>query len=412
MKVLHISTLQEGGAALCAQRINNALTFKGVESRMLFAIGKQLPQGIHGEIANKDRCLWINIPFIKGIVWRIMRYTPFGMNIYKFQGLVNDANPDHLDLHIPLSQFINIAKHPLVEWADIIHLHWVCSFVDYPTFFKNIKKPIIWTLHDKYPALGLFHYSSVFFPVSKKLKKLDEYCKKVKRDGVSQCSNLYLVAISEYTKTVCENSSVLKGFPITYIPNGVDSEIFYYRVPSKNEFKVDQSTIVFMFSAFNVWDYNKGLKRVIEALEIVKSERKASILLLIVGNIVDGNIVPVASFPIKHVGFINDQEQLACLYSQADFFLCSSYEETFSQTILESLACGTPVVTTPCGGTECISSLNGYVCDGFSPDSIAKGIFKTIDRDYDRKKIRKDVLSRYSYSKIADQYFNLYKKVL
>ena len=54
MKVLHINTVQDGGAAWCARRISKALVQNGVESRMLYALGNELPQNELGAIAQKD----------------------------------------------------------------------------------------------------------------------------------------------------------------------------------------------------------------------------------------------------------------------------------------------------------------------------------------------------------------------
>ena len=102
---------------------------------------------------------------------------------------------------------------------------------------------------------------------------------------------------------------------------------------------------------------------------------------------------------------------MAKYYSSADFFLNASYEETFSQTLLEALSCGTPVVTTPCGGIP-INTINGVVCEGFTPDSIANGINLAINSKYNRDRIREYVLTNYSYEIIANQYIDLYQKLL
>lgn len=53
-------------------------------------------------------------------------------------------------------------QHPLYQWADIINLHWVAYFLDYPTFFKRNTKQIIWTLHDMVPFSGGNHYEFEF----------------------------------------------------------------------------------------------------------------------------------------------------------------------------------------------------------------------------------------------------------
>ena len=40
----------------------------------------------------------------------------------------------------------------------IIHLHWICNFLSIEDI-ANIKKPIVWTLHDMWPFCGSEHYS-------------------------------------------------------------------------------------------------------------------------------------------------------------------------------------------------------------------------------------------------------------
>ena len=55
---LHINTGQHGGAALCAIRINRTFSAEDVDSQMLFAEGKNLPNGVEGAIAQKDINPW------------------------------------------------------------------------------------------------------------------------------------------------------------------------------------------------------------------------------------------------------------------------------------------------------------------------------------------------------------------
>lgn len=410
MKVLHINTGQQGGAAWCAIRINRALLQAGVESRMLFADGNTLPNDVEGAIAKVDRCCWRKIPIVAGLISCLLRHAPFIMNAEKLQAQVNTVNKDNLYLHIPLSNYKNIVHHPLVEWADIIHLHWVTGFIDYPTFFKNVKKPIVWTLHDKNPAVGLQHYSSVFFPVPKELKPLDDYCRRIKRDSLVKARSLNIVAISEMMVDICRNSEVLKGFPITLIHNGIDPEGFkmFDRQQSRKELGLISDAKVFLFSGYNIHDPNKGLLRVVEALEKCDIPNK---MLVCIG--MSNLPMPDAPFPIILTGLLTSQEKISKYYSAADIFLQSSFEETFSQTPLEAMACGTPVVALPFSGAhDLISQDNGIVCDDFTTEALAKGIMQAINRYYDREKIREDVINRFSYDKIVQQYIELYKTVL
>lgn len=410
MKVLHINTSQTGGAAWCAIRISKALTAEGIDSKMLFAEGSSLPDGVEGAIALPDRNFWHSIPILRGVINRILPHIPFYMNKMKLQRRLDKANNNHLYLHQPFSYFKNIANHPLIDWADIIHLHWVADFVDYPSFFKKVKKPIVWTLHDKYPAVGIQHYCSRFYPVPDNLKDLDLLCIKIKRDSLLEVKNLNVVAISEMMVDICGSSEVLKGFPITLIHNGIDPVNFemYDRQQSRKELGLISNATIFLFSGYNIHDPNKGLNRVIEALEKCDVPNK---LLVCIG--MSNLPIPDASFPIILTGLITSQVKISKYCSAADIFVQSSFEETFSQTPLEAMACGTPVVALPFSGAyDLINQENGVVCKDFTVDSLSKGIMQAINRNYNREKIREDVINRFSYDKIVQQYIELYKTVL
>ena len=95
------------------------------------------------------------------------------------------------------------------------------------------------------------------------------------------------------------------------------------------------------------------------------------------------------------------------------FFVLASSQETFAQVPLEAMACGTPVVASPCGVIpELINDQNGIICKDFTVESLVEGIQAAMNRHYDRERIRKDVVERFSYEKIAEQYVNLYESIL
>lgn len=413
MKVIHLNTGQAGGAAWCAIRINKALSQIGVDSKMLFAEGESLPEGVKGAIAERDKEFWYSNPLLSKVK-HLLNRMPWYWDKEKADILLQSELAKVKDrpyTHNPFSCYKNIAHHPLVEWADIIHLHWVPDFVDYPSFFKEVKKPIVWTLHDKYPAVGILHYSSEFFPVPKELKNVDEKFRRVKRKGVLGAKNLYLVAISELMTEICKKSDVLSGFPSELIHNGVDTSVFthYDKVLSRKELGLSQNAKIFLFSAYGLVDRNKGLNRLIEAMEKVDIP---NMMLVCIGN-EDGYSIPKTSFSIKLVGMQKDQSIIAKYYSSADFFMQCSYEETFAQTPLEAMACGTPVISTPCSGaSDLIRSFNGVICDGYDANAIAEGIRKAVDTQYDSNTIRQYIIDNYDYSIIAKRYKKLYDSIL
>ena len=411
MKVLHINSYQQGGAALCAIRICKALSNQGIESRMLFAEGESIPEGIDGAIATPADIFWNRNLFLRAIKKFLKIIDIWIVDVEKVSYRLRKSNKSKLYVHQPLSYYKHLTKHPLVEWADIIHLHWVADFVDYPSFFRNINKPIVWTLHDKYPAVGIMHYSSEFFPIPDELKNIDAYCKKIKRESLCKTKNLNLVAISELMIEICNNSDVLAGFPVSHIHNGVDTTLFWpiKKKEARKQTRLPLEPIIFLFSSINLDDPNKGFDRAIAAIEKIQIQNK---MLICLGEKRNRNNLS-CSFPIIYAGIIKDTSLLTAYYSAADYFLLCSYEETFAQTPLEAMACGTPVITTPCSGAkDIIRPYNGVICKDFDADAIAEGILEAQKTEYKADIIRQYILDNYDYNIIARQYIELYKTLI
>lgn len=421
MKVLHINTSQNGGAAWCAMKICGALSRRGVDSRLLVAEGESLPPGIDGAVAERDSYLWQKNHFFTRCK-HLYNRLPWVLDADKMSIMLLKASatlPKDLYLHQPLSFYTNISHHPLIEWADVIHLHWVADFVDYSSFFKEVKKPIVWTLHDKYPIEGLQHYCSNWYPVPNQLQSLDSLCRRIKRKGCQQSDMLHVVAISEQMKALCETSDIFYDVPCSLIHNGVDVNSFTpkEKMEARSElwgcYKIEQplaeDAIVFLFSSYHIWDQNKGLQRAIDALEIVSYP---NIILIVVGDCSQGE-KPKSSFPIVYTGLIASSQELAKIYSSADFFLQASFEETFSQTTLEAMSCGVPVITTPVSGTsDLIRPFNGVICSGYSPAEIMVGIEEALSKGYDSTTIRSNIVNEFSIDFIAKEYLKLYESML
>lgn len=410
MRVLHINTLQHGGAAQCVFRLSNALIREGVDSRVLIAEGDTLPEGVRGAVARQDRHFWNNHRLLRRIKDRLARLGVWLVRAEKMQEQLRRLNTPYLCRHQPLSLYRNIARHPLVEWADVIHLHWVADLVDYPTFFREVQKPLVWTLHDKYPAEGVQHYTSSFYPLPEHLRAFDALCRTIKRRGVARARNLSLVAISEPMAAVCRQSDVLREFPMTLIHNGVDTTIFrpYDKRAVREELGLDQDARIFLFSSYILYDSNKGLDRLLRALEQTAVPR---LVLVCVGKADNGQL-PATSVPVVQTGLLTSQTTMAKYYAAADYFVQCAYEESFGQTVLEAMACGTPVVSTPCGiAPELVRPFNGVMCRGYGPDAIAQGIAEALATSYDAQAIRQYIVDHYRYELIAQQHIGLYGKV-
>lgn len=406
MKVTHICTSLTGGAGICASRIIKATNQFGIDTRVIVAHGIE---DVRTSVV-RPKISWSKTQFFQKLqsLLSVMGLGTKALRIDQHISKMLNKYPGTYCFTSPVTGYTNLADHPWVKDADIIHLHWIGYFVDYETFFPQIDKPIIWTIHDENPGLGGFHYLSWKKEAPASFKRLDDQLMAIKRKAYKQVKKMTLVAISNQMKDFFLHSELLCNFPVELIHNGIDGESFYpiHQETAKSVLGIPADSIVFLFSAQNINEGRKGLKELIEALEILNIPKTKLVCL--------GNFEkePKASFEIRCEGFVPNHCLQSIYYSAADFFMMPSFQEAFAQAPMEAMACGTPVVAFPCSGTDSlINEGNGVICDNFTCESLAKGIQKALRCCYDRNAIRQDLLKRFSYNIIAHQYVQLYNKI-
>jgi len=165
-------------------------------------------------------------------------------------------------------------------------------------------------------------------------------------------------------------------------------------------------------------DMHKGTSYLVDAIELFATNYDLDpnhMELIIFGNR-DAKNVP--DFPIKttFLGTIFDDEKLAICYSAADVFLAPSLEDNLPNTVMESLACGTPVVAFKTGGIPDMvqHQQNGYLAEYRSSEDLARGIAWVYSANpqvlsaNSRKKIEDD----FSEHIIARRHIELYESLL
>jgi len=119
----------------------------------------------------------------------------------------------------------------------------------------------------------------------------------------------------------------------------------------------------------------KNVRRVLEAYAALKEERKLESTLVLVGSLehwVDGQEILERldpSDPVVLTGYVPD-EDLPALYSGARMFLFPSLCEGFGLPILESMACGTPVITSNVSSMPEVAGDAGLLVEPLSVDDI------------------------------------------
>jgi glycosyltransferase involved in cell wall biosynthesis len=321
---------------------------------------------------------------------------------YKLNKLREKKSPFYT---LPFSDY-KLHKHALVDDADIIHLHWIAGFIDYPSFFKNIEKPIVWTLHDENLFLGGFHYRNEMEDCSPVYDRLEEMLMTTKQKNVAQSRNLTIIDVSKTMKHISLYNPIVRNRNHHLIPNSVDYKVFrpFNKTISREILNLPENKKIIAFVSLLLFDRRKGFTVLIQSLTEINRQDLA---ICAVGKAEDKPITPV---DIHYAGFISDPRLLSLVYSAADLFVLPSLQEAFAQTPLEALACGTPVVAFPCGVTEeLINERNGIRTKDFTVLSLKESIQKALEVEYDNAWLRRDVISRFAPEYISSQYVNVYR---
>lgn len=410
MKVVHICTSLEGGAGLCAKRIINATRCMGLDVRAIVVSGDEEDD-------------WISVyeqPYPWSKFWPLQKFQVL-LNKYsywpQFDRISNKilqelqkSGAKGVCVTSPVTRYNKLHEHPWIKEADVIHLQWVGNMLDYETFFKNVHKPIVWTIHDENPGLGGFHYTSWRDASTDSFKNLERKLVTIKHKAYNYVDKMTLVAISSMMKEYFQSNELLSRFPIKVIHNGIEAEKFQMldKTLCRQQLNIPDNATVFTFVAQNIHEGRKGLTELIDALE---SLHIPNLHLFCLGGY--GNIVPAANFSVHCVGFVKDASTQSLYYSASDYFAMPSYQEAFAQTPMEAMACGTPVIAFPCSGAhDLLNDQNGIVCADFTVDALAEGIREAMEREYDCEAIREDVVSRFAYDKIAREYVELYETLV
>ena len=396
IKVVHICVTDGGGAGLCCRKISKSLKEEGIDSQIISMLKFTNDKDV-------TRVKWGIKWFIYRVLNKFLLFLQLPLTdrvkVIKLQNKIKEP------LSIPVSIFTSLHKHRLIQEADIIHLHSITGFIDYPTFFKNINKPIVWTLHDENIFNGLSHFSRTNI----KNLKIDKKFYQIKLNSVSKPCDLGIVFLSKMMFNKFREHEMIKGRPKTIINNPVDTNIFHSidKKEARIRLGLAQDAIVFIFVAAHIDDPWKGLNKLIKAVELLNMQNA---IILAVGKKKDSVIRP--SF-MKAIGPIYDNKLLVSAYSAADYFISASDQEAFAQTPIEAMSCGIPAILTPVSGTqELITEKNGILCTDTTVEAILQGIKLALEKKYNPEEIRNDILARFSTKIIANKYIEFYKNIL
>lgn len=286
-----------------------------------------------------------------------------------------------------------------IKWVkkydpDVIHLHNLHGYYIHVgvlfEYLKTCKKKIIWTLHDCWAFTG----HCVFFESVNCRRWIDgcyhcpqkcEYPKswivdssvrnyKEKQRIFSNIPDLTIFTPSEWLAKLVKHS-FLKEYPVKVVHNGINTGTFRPTDSRlRKKYRLQNKTVILGVAA--LWEERKGLKDIIALSKILDDTHK----IVLIGmkrshrGKVPSNIITVGS--------TNSQKELAKFYTMADVFINPTYEDNYPSTNLESIACGTPVISYKTGGSSESAQMYGIAIEpGYR--NLYKEIMKK--RKYEKK---------------------------
>lgn len=315
----------------------------------------------------------------------------------------------------------------LIEFnPDVIHLHNIHGYyINIEMLFEYLKKadkPVFWTMHDCWPFTGHCSYfgfaecsrwetgcydcpqkdqypTSLLFDNSKK----NYHDKKEIFNGVK---NLTIITPSKWLADLVKQSFI-GSYNTLVIHNGVDMQVFKPTLSSfRKKYNIENKYII--LGVTSTWHYKKGLNVFLELAQLVGEDE----IIVMVGLTKD----LMQNLPKNIIGIMrtNSTQELAEIYSTADIFANPTFDDNFPTTNLESLACGTPVITFDTGGSgESINENSGYIIT----EKTSLALYKTIQKVKNERKFVPGKISNYAREKFNkddryQEYLNLYLKEL
>jgi len=218
----------------------------------------------------------------------------------------------------------------------------------------------------------------------------------------------YIIANSNDLKKLALKTNPQQKIKI--IPNGVDTNFF------KPNQKVKKENIILFVGRLIK---RKGVSYLIEAFTLLEEKHRKSWQIWIVG---DGpekkNLIKLCKINKinKKVKFLGrkKKKELIKIYNQAKFFILPSLNEGMSNTLLEAMACGLPVITTKTGGVEqLVEKDNGLIIKKLKIKKLRSAL-KKFAKNKNLSKMGKESRKKanfFNWSKVAKKYLKLYKLI-
>ena len=329
MRVLHLNSHPSGGSYEYAALLSAALVGQGIESRVLC---KNSPS------AQTSRVL----------LDRVIRRAYVSLSTEPWHGTRRLLCP-------PGSEEL--------EGVDVVHLHTVADWFDVPRWLEMLPREIgvVISLHDMWHVTGgCFLYRGcdryvkeiqpcdpcpiLRWPANRFLAKAAHSWK---LQAYRNCG-ARMVANSHWLAEVAGRSPIAKACAgLEVIPPGIDTTVFkpQDKVVCRKHLGLPEHAFVIVIGGASLTDINKNVPWLLAQLSHLPDLEA-----MVVCAFGEGAVPIPDGLNVRFRGGIRDRRDLAQLFAASDVFVSSSLMETYGLTLVEAMACGTPVVAFRVGG--------------------------------------------------------------
>ena len=402
-----------GGAARAAYRLHAGLRSIGVDSSMLVQVkhGEDPsvfgPRTAIGRLAARLRPALDLLPVYAYPAGRTRRTF--------YPGWLPDRS---------LSRVQDIAP-------DLVHLHWITGGFVNVKALRKYRLPLVWTLHDMWAFTGGCHYDDGCgrylsgcgsCPVLGSNARCDLSSLGFRRKTRAYRDlALSIVTPSRWLGERAQSSPLLAGFPVSVIPNAIDTDRFRptAKDTARDLLRLPGGRKLILFGAeHGANEPRKGFSHLQTALRMLAERVGASQCTAVVFGASAPERPPDLGMPCAYVGRLNDDASLAALYSAADVFVAPSIQENLSNTVMEALACGTPCVAFDVGGMPDMIEhrRNGFLARPFDAADLADGLSWVLADEARWRALgiraREKAVEEFEMSRVAHRHLELYRRIL
>jgi glycosyltransferase involved in cell wall biosynthesis len=321
--------------------------------------------------------------------------------------------------------------------ADLLHLHAIhggfFNYLALPLVAR--KKPTVYTLHDMWPLTGHCVYSfdcdrwksgcgRCPYPKAPEVIERDATWLEWRLKAWSyRRSNLTIVAPSTWIYGLARQSS-LGHLPIHHIPHGLDTETYapLDRDLCRAALGIPAGKRVILYvvrrmSGAKTTAHVKGVDVLVRAVKSLPASLRKEAVLLLMGH---GSEAMTHDFDmaVMPLGFVTSDRLKVVAYSAADLFVFPSRAEAFGLVALESIACGTPVVSFGVGGVPDIvrPGVSGLLADPGNSKQLSTGIAQLLEDNDLRARLsegsREIAVKEFNMDLYVNRHIALYQQVL